>query len=235
MKRKLVLVVGLGLCAGALAPARPQELKDHTGVKPEALELKWVEPKKDPKTGFVVGGKNPTALVRKLTHVNGKTIAELERSMRPGALSRAGFLGKDEKLLDVLAADNEYVVDKLGLTHQELARHLHVLAALGTVRPKEAPPPFRYHGRRFRVTVLNWKGFQESPFADGTSTNRDAVVHNLDNGKRLRYSLLVPDMIERYGFYEGKGTSYRVEPKEALEVLDFLVPKAKGAGKKGPE
>jgi hypothetical protein len=31
-------------------------------------------------------------------------------------------------------------------------------------------------------------------------------------------------MIERYGFYEGKGTRYRVEPRAVLEVLDFLKP-----------
>jgi hypothetical protein len=29
-------------------------------------------------------------------------------------------------------------------------------------------------------------------------------------------------MVERYGFYEGKGTPYRVEPKQIVEVLDFL-------------
>jgi hypothetical protein len=31
-------------------------------------------------------------------------------------------------------------------------------------------------------------------------------------------------MIERYGFYEGKGTPYRVEPGKVLEVLDFIKP-----------
>jgi hypothetical protein len=36
------------------------------------------------------------------------------------------------------------------------------------------------------------------------------------------YSLLVPEMIVRYGFYEGKGTPYRVDPRDVLEVFDFL-------------
>jgi hypothetical protein len=34
-------------------------------------------------------------------------------------------------------------------------------------------------------------------------------------------------MIERYGFYEGRGTSYRVEPRQVLEVFDFLKERAK--------
>ena len=33
---------------------------------------------------------------------------------------------------------------------------------------------------------------------------------------------LVPLMIERYGFYEGTGTPYRVDPQQILKVLDFL-------------
>src|SRR5262249_48693145 len=54
--------------------------------------------KEDPKTGFVVGGKNATALIKKLETINGIRIADLEKKMRPGNMSVAGFLGKDESL-----------------------------------------------------------------------------------------------------------------------------------------
>lgn len=192
-----------------------------------------VSPKKDPKTGFVVGGKNDTVLVRGLTHLNGRTIAELEADMRPGAKSEVGsdggFLGHDEKLLDVLAADNKYVVDELGLTHQELAKHLHAMATVSLWRmgQKGADDTFTYRGRRFRVTVLLTAGTQPSPFRDGTASGANARVENLDTGKKLSYALLVPYMIERYGFYEGHGTPYRVDPKQVVEVFDFLQPKGR--------
>ena len=61
-----------------------------------------------------------------------------------------------------------------------------------------------------------------SPFDDGTKTSCEATVENLENGKKLTYSLLVPQMIERYGFYEGKGTRFRVDPRSIVAVLDFL-------------
>ncbi len=198
--------------------------KDFTKVSLKELGIEPVAVRKDPKTGFVVGGKNSTALIRGLQEINGRTIAALEKDMRPGALSTAGFLGKDENLLEVLAEDNKYVVDELGLTHQELARHLHALAAIGS-RVKETE--FLYRGRRFKVKVISWRGFQDSPFQDGTKTSQDATVQNLDNGTKLDYSLLVPHMIERYGFYEGKGTRYRVDPRKILEVFDFLKRKDK--------
>src|SRR5262245_44204315 len=103
------------------APARGPD-EDYARVDPESLGVKPVPVREDPKTGFVVGGKNPTALIGKLTEIAGQPVAQLERTMRPGRLSTAGFLGKNERLLDVLAADNRTVVDDMGLTHQQLAR-----------------------------------------------------------------------------------------------------------------
>ncbi len=190
--------------------ATAQAPTDYTSVKVAALGIKEITPAKDAKTGFVVGGKNDTALIKKLTEINGQKIADLEKTMRPGQLSRAGFLGKDERLLDVLAADNQFVVEQMRLTHQELARHLNVLAAIG----KNEKGEFKYQGRRFKVALVAFRGFQDSPFDDGTRSNTNATATNLDNGKTLTFSLLVPMMVERYGFYEGKGTPYRVDPRK---------------------
>jgi hypothetical protein len=214
------LLGSLGVCAGALA----QDGIDHKDIDLAKHGIPVVKPMKDAKTGFIVGGKNATALIRGLTQINEISIADLERVMRPGKSSNAGFLGPKEKLLDVLAADNEYVTDKLGLTHQELARHLHamgVLAAQLRKKPGE-PVAFLYHGRRYQVLREDTRGSQPSPFEDGTKSGSNVVVKNLSNNKEIRYGLLVPFMVERYGFYEGKGTSYRVEPARLVEVFDFL-------------
>jgi hypothetical protein len=241
MSRSLGLLLGLGLAAqlsvGAVAqpnqqPKAPAKVDLAPFLDLGESYVKPVSPEKDPKTGFTVGGKNDTALIRGLKAINNRTIAELEKDMRPGAEgevgSTGGFLGKDEKLLDVMAADNQYVVGTLGLSHQELAKHLHAFGTIGfwLQRHEQRGQEFVYHGRRFNVTVETTKGYQYSPFKDGTKTDSEATVHNLETGKKLEYSLLVPYMIERYGFYEGKGTPYRVDPKDVMAVFDFLKPKA---------
>src|SRR5207253_10302345 len=100
-----------------------------------------------PKTGFMVAGKNPTALISKLTQIADQPIAKLEKRMRPGADSKLGFLGKEESLLEVLAADNRLVADEWGLTHQELAKHLHVIGAIASKNAVQKPFDFRYHGK----------------------------------------------------------------------------------------
>ena len=193
---------------------------DYSRIDLRELGIEPFTPTTDAKTGFVTGGRNATELLLKLTAIQGRLIADLERDMRPNAASdvgsTSGFLGPDESLLEVLAADNRLVVDEHRLTHQELARHLRILAELGNRNRGEE---FSYRGQRFKVTLMTWRGYQLSPFRDGTRTNQDAVVENVTNGEKLKYSLLVPLMIERYGFYEGKGTPYRVEPAQVLRVL----------------
>ena len=218
-----LLLVKSALGTSSVSP-QDQKVMDFTNIKLDEYDIEAVEPKKDPKTGFLVGGKNSTDLIKGLTQINGKTIAGLEKLMRPGVSSKAGFLGKDEKLLDIMAADNDTVVGRLGLTHHELAKQMHAMGAVWRwqLKNKQLEAPFLYQGRKFKVIGVATRGLQPSPFGDGTASGSNVTVHNLDNGKTLRYGLLVPFMIERYGFYEGKGTPYRVDPRKILETLDFL-------------
>lgn len=205
---------------------------DLTKASPRDLDVEFVKPAKDDKTGFLVGGKNETALIRKLTELNGRKIADLEKDMRPGAKSevgsRLGFLGNDEKLLDILAEDNDFVVGKLGLTHQELARRLHLVGAIAAKHAKAGDKEgftFQYHGRRYNVKLTAFRGIAHSPFYDGTKTNTEVALTNLTKNTKLNFSRLVPHMIERYGFYEGHGTPYRVDPRAIVAVFDFLAAK----------
>jgi hypothetical protein len=122
-------------------------------------------------------------------------------------------------------------VDQLGLTHQDLARPLLVAAGLGDKRRfDEKETKFRYHGHDYVVRMICYKGYQFSPFLDKTATSCDAVLENVTLKKTLKYSPLVPHMMERYGFYEGKGTPYRVEPAAVVEMFPYL----KAMGKKAP-
>jgi hypothetical protein len=219
-----MLLVGAAALCGQTAA---QDQKDYKDIDLTKHGIRAVKESKDAKTGFLVGGKNTTAVIRGLTHINDIKVPDLERVMRPKKLSQAGFLGPDEKLLDILAADNDYVVGKLGLTHQELARHLHAMGALAASLRKRFDDRVEilYHGRRYQVVREDTKGLQDSPFEDGTKSGSNVSVKNLTNGKEIRYGLLVPYMVDRYGFYEGKGTSYRVEPARVVEVFDFVVKK----------
>jgi hypothetical protein len=216
MRTRRLLCVAVFLLLGADDPP------DFTKTDLKSLGIEPCPVEKDKATGFVVGGKNETALIAKLPSIAGRTIKNLEKDMRPGAMSRLGFLGAEESLLGILAEDNRFVVENKKLTHQELARHLHLAGAVAIKHAQKDPYEFLYHGKRFKVTGQTFKNTIDSPFDDGTRTNCAANVWNVATGKTVSFSLLVPYMVERYGFYEGKGTTYRVDPRAILDVFDFV-------------
>ncbi|MFO1518659.1 MAG: hypothetical protein U1F57_03185 [bacterium] len=162
---------------------------------------------------FETGVVNSTEAILELKEINGQSVDVLERRMRPGASSTEGFLGENESLLRVMAEDNDYVLSQ-GLTHRRIALELGRVEAAGQLG--------LYRGRRFAVKGIIYLGSQESPFRDGDGASMDLRIVNLDSGKSMRYSTLLPAMIAKYGFYEGRETPYRLDPRQILEVLDFL-------------
>lgn len=169
--------------------------------------------------GFKIHGRNETSLIRSLTSFNGTPVSELEDRMKPSSYSQAGFLGEDESLIDVLAEDNDTVLE-MGLTHQQLADFLHKFD--GAPNSMSGVLGITFNDIRFGHFASQTQSPQDSPFHDGTESRTDHTIINLETGAMLNYSGLLPQMIHRYGFYEGKGTHYRIDPKKIAEVGGFI-------------
>gem|GEM_PF-2741307 len=178
---------------------------------------------------FAIGGVNDTEIIRGLRTINGVPVWKLEKLMRPaitivhgdlrasGGISNAGFLGKDESLLDVLARDND-TVRELGLTHRQLAEVLNQIVSNSSGYDNKQ---IIIEGRSYTVSSVSWRGLQNSPFQDNTQTNRDYTVTNSNTGESIKFSGLLPEMIGRYGFYEGEGTSYRLSPESIISFFSL--------------
>ncbi len=174
--------------------------------------------------GFNMNGINDTTTIEGLKSLNGTSISQLEYEMRPSKLSYSGFLGVDESLLQVLANDNDIVL-KMELNHQQIAEFLDYFKKALKVGYKEEGSnkkhAFEYNGRIFIFEIEAWRGSQQSPFNDDLYSNIDCSLVCLDDGSRINYSGLLPEMIRRYGFYEGTKVSYRVDPKSIAEIAGF--------------
>jgi hypothetical protein len=218
----------------------------------KSVNLKGVESVWDDESGFLVGTRNETSVIANLKTLNNRLIECLEEDMRPEIpnvtdyRSASGFIGENESLIEILSEDNRYVVDTMNRTHQELALYLRTLLKIhGHVQrsDKDGNPitveelrkriqiysrmrgsVFQFRGRTFFIGIRSFKGSQYSPFLDGTEASQDFLIINLDRKTRIYFSGLLPIMMERYGFYEGYGTRYRLEPADIFEVLDFLKP-----------
>lgn len=190
-----------------------------------------------PESSFRVGQVNSETDIRSLVSINGISIENLERIMRPrgtidvtdlanrGAVVDSGYLGKDESLIDLLAEDNRTVVDVLGTNHEQIAHDLFILQSVGylIIGADQVEKEVVFKGANLLVRqVQRSVSNTASPFRDGTGGRQDLLVINTHTGKQIFFSELHPHMIQRYGFYEGRGCSYRLNPEDVIALFQEI-------------
>ncbi|MBN2050191.1 MAG: hypothetical protein JW760_07075 [Spirochaetales bacterium] len=141
----------------------------------------------------------------------------IQQNMRPGVITLEGFLGKDERnLSDILEEDNA-TVQRLGLSHESIARRMEELkdqGAAGLGEFIEVPP-------HFEVKVESVRGKLPCPFEHpGIYPKTNITCNNLRTGKSLLYTDMHIHLIGSHGFYEGKGSLYRLEPEDLADILE---------------
>lgn len=193
---------------------------------------------------FVINGVNSREVIHRLKTLTCLPIEELERRMLPddrmslikklggyeGSCSyHGGFIKPGESLLEIMARDNDFVLDK-GYTHQQVAKPMfHVINAwLSYLRGrflhikldgKQRFLCFELNGKEFISDLRIYTMFQDSPFNDGISVpGYDIILRDRKSREEFRFALLNSFLIHRYGFYEG-GVPYRINPKRAIEFL----------------
>ncbi len=141
----------------------------------------------------------------------------IQDKMKPGVIVRDGFLGVDARNLVDILTDDEAAVLRLGLTHRDIADRMIALREAGTAGLGElidVPP-------RFEVRVDSVRGRLPCPFGDpGIFPKTNTTVRNTRLGREITYTDLHIHMIGSHGFYEGKGSQFRLEPRDLAEVLE---------------
>ena len=136
--------------------------------------------------------------------------------LEPGALSIEGFLGTDERTLaDIIAADTGEV-EAAGLTAKILGDFLEKIHVRGDEGWESRVP--MYDGK-ISVRSEETLGQIPCPFACGASCHKAIVtVKDADGENLLIFTPLDAHLIAEHGFFEGKGSPYRIEPKALIEL-----------------
>ena len=144
-------------------------------------------------------------------------LQKAQNAMRPGVITRDGFLGHDTRnLVDILIED-EAEVQRLNLTHAEIAQRMIELRDAGM----RGLGDFINVEPHFEVKVDTVRGKLPCPFGDpGIFPKTNTVVRNLELGREITYTDLSIHMIMAHGFYEGRGSGFRLEPSKIVEVLE---------------
>jgi len=144
---------------------------------------------------------------------------QITANMRPGVITLEGFLGTDYRSLDDIINEDDGAVSRMGLTHEEIARRMMELKQAGEAGLGE----FIKVRPHFEVKVDSVRGKLPCPFSHpGIYRKTNTTVVNTKQGREITYTDLHIHMIEAHGFYEGRGSRFRLEPKELVEILEIL-------------
>ena len=143
---------------------------------------------------------------------------KIQDAMLPGVITLNGFLGKDTRdLADILAADQGEARRK-GYTHQQIAERMISLREAG----KRGLGEFITVEPHFEIRVESVRGKLPCPFGDpGIFPKVNTTVRNLSLKKEITYTDLHIHFILAHGFYEGKGSLFRLEPADLILILEI--------------
>jgi len=142
----------------------------------------------------------------------------VEKYMMPGEISRIGFLGNDNrKLVDILLDDGQ-AVTSLGLNHRFLADKME--AVMEKARESFGNPVLI--DGFLEVTAEDSRGTIACPFRHmGMYPKVNVQAVNIKTGESIHWTALNVHMIREHGFYEGKGSPFRVEPLDLIRILEI--------------
>jgi len=145
-------------------------------------------------------------------------LQRIQENMKPGIITLEGFLGRDERnLADILEEDNA-VVRRLNLNHETIARRMEELKRQGL----KGLGDFIGVSPHFEVRVESVRGKLPCPFEHpGVYPKTNITCRNLRTEKEVVYTDLHIHLIGTHGFYEGRGSLYRLEPADLAEILEI--------------
>jgi hypothetical protein len=139
--------------------------------------------------------------------------------LQPGSISVEGFLGHDDRpIADIIAADIGEV-EAAGLTVEQLGAFLETLHETA-----DAGWEGRVPACNGKVTVRSDEtlGQIPCPFGCGAHCHKAVVgIKDIEGNDLLNFTPLDAHLIRVHGFFEGRGSPYRIEPKDLIELYRY--------------
>jgi len=140
----------------------------------------------------------------------------LNGNLKPSRFSASGFVGNDTRPVEEIIRDDLQSLENMGITITSLVSslkkaHSSAQAAFGAQVIIRGNITATYY--ESRGTIL-------SPFRkDGRFPKGETRISDSTTGESIRVTSLGINLIERHGFFQGKGSPYRIEPFSAVRLL----------------
>jgi len=138
-------------------------------------------------------------------------------NFKPGKITKDGFLGDDTRHVhDIIKADL-LTLSRLGVEVETIAERLQYFIDEGKKGLET-----KVDLGDFTVQISWDRGLLPCPFGEPRRQHKIiATLYNKKLNKGIKYSQLNVHMIKEHGFFEGKGSTFRLEPEELVELLEL--------------
>ena len=143
-------------------------------------------------------------------------LERLEQILKSHKFSGPGFLGEDQRsLAEILEADAA-VLFELGTNCREVAARMEEItgtARAGLETTVRISP-------ELEVRIIESRGMIPCPWPHpGRYGKAVTTAKRRDTGKTISWSDLNIHLIEKHGFFEGRGAFFRLDPRELVEII----------------
>ena len=140
----------------------------------------------------------------------------LEELLRSSALVAGGFMGSDTRsFFEVIDADAA-VLARLGVPKEKIASRMRQITDLA----ESGLGTWVWIDEHLQAKVDEARGGLVCPWPHpGRYAKRITTVTDAALGETIRWSDLNIHLIGEHGFFEGKGSNFRIEPKELVRVI----------------
>jgi hypothetical protein len=141
---------------------------------------------------------------------------KLEHILRSSKMAAEGFMGSDSRSIAEIIDADAFEVAKLGYTTQQLSARMQEITnaakkGLGTWVEVDA---------QHQAMVEEARGSIACPWPHlRRFVKRITTVKHLDSGQTIRWTDLNIHLIAEHGFFEGRGSAFRVEPGRLVKVI----------------
>lgn len=140
----------------------------------------------------------------------------LEQILRSTKMAAGGFMGGDSRSLAEIIDADAFEVAKLGYTTGRLSARMQeitdaAIRGLGTwVEVDDTHQAMVYEARG--SIACPWPHLRRF-------VKRVTTVKHLDSGRTICWTDLNIHLIAEHGFFEGRGSAFRIEPGQLIKVI----------------
>jgi hypothetical protein len=141
---------------------------------------------------------------------------KLERLLRSSKFSASGFIGNDRRNLWEIIDEDASEITRAGKTMEGIAQRMRQI----TDTAKKGLGDWVEVSKTIKASVDDNRGMIPCPWPHHIRClKRITTVQHIPTETIIRWSELNIHLIEEHGFFEGRGSAFRIEPRILIDIL----------------